>query len=140
MTFLLHLIFFLIEILSMESWWATARHGVTRKRSTKRLKHTGNLFRKNPHLKDVCSGFNSWIKATKIIGQRKPFCKQRILESSCARKGTADIDILVTSRNSDTKIMQSIWITSRLTSKIRKLNQLNQFRWTYTKAIPIEKP
>ena len=28
--------------------------GVTRKRITKRLKHTGNLFRKNPQLKDDC--------------------------------------------------------------------------------------
>ena len=30
------------------------RHGVTRKRSTKRLKHDGNQFRKNLQLKDVC--------------------------------------------------------------------------------------
>ena len=30
------------------------RHGVTRKRNTKRLRHTGNLFRKNLQLKDVC--------------------------------------------------------------------------------------
>ena len=30
------------------------RHGVTRKRKTKRLSHTGNLFRKNLQLKDVC--------------------------------------------------------------------------------------
>ena len=32
----------------------TKRHGVTRKRSTKRLNHTGNLFRKKLQLKDVC--------------------------------------------------------------------------------------
>ena len=31
---------FLIEIHSMRDWAATTRHGVTRKRSTKRLKHT----------------------------------------------------------------------------------------------------
>ena len=31
-----------------------ARHGVTTKRSTNRLEHTGNLFRKNFQLKDVC--------------------------------------------------------------------------------------
>ena len=31
----------------MQGWTATTRHGVTRKRSTKRLKHTGNLFTKN---------------------------------------------------------------------------------------------
>ena len=29
-------------------------HGVTGKRSTKRLKQTGNLFRKNLQLKDIC--------------------------------------------------------------------------------------
>ena len=33
---------------------ATARHGVIRKRSTKRLKHTENLFRKNLQLMGVC--------------------------------------------------------------------------------------
>ena len=33
---------------------ATMRHGVTRKRSTQRLKHTVNLFRNNLQLKDVC--------------------------------------------------------------------------------------
>ena len=41
-------------------------------------------------------------------------------ESSCARKETVDIDILVTSRNGDRKIMQSIRITSRTPSRIRK--------------------
>ena len=42
---------------------------------------------------------NSKLTATKIIGPRKAFYRQRIPESSCARKETADIDILVTSRN-----------------------------------------
>ena len=51
---------------------------------------------------------NSGLKATKIIGQRKAFYRQRIPESSCARKKTVDIDILVASRNNDRKIMQSI--------------------------------
>ena len=71
---------------------------------------------------------NSRLKATKIIGQRKAFHRQRIPECSCARKETVDIDILVTSRNGDRKIMQSIRITSRLPSRIRKWNQLSQFR------------
>ena len=57
---------------------------------------------------------NSRLKATKIMGQRKAFYRQRIPEFSCARKETVDIDILVTSRNGDRKIMQSIRITSRL--------------------------
>ena len=34
----------------MQGWTATERHGVTRQKSTKRLKHPGNLFRKNVQL------------------------------------------------------------------------------------------
>ena len=70
---------------------------------------------------------NSGLKATKIIGQGKPFYRQRSSEFSCARKETGDIDILVTSRNGDRKIMQSIRITSRPPSRKRKWNQLSQF-------------
>ena len=70
---------------------------------------------------------NSGLKATKIIGQRKAFYRQRIPEFSCARKETVGIDILVTSRNADRKIMQSSRITSRPLSRKRKWNQLSQF-------------
>ena len=70
---------------------------------------------------------NSRLKATKIIGQRKAFYRQRIPEFSCARKETVDIDILVTSRNGDGKIMQSVRITSRPTSRKRKSKQLSLF-------------
>ena len=48
---------------------------------------------------------NSRLKATKIIGQRKAFYRQRIPDFSCARKETVDIYILVTSRNGHRKIM-----------------------------------
>ena len=48
---------------------------------------------------------NSGLKATKIIGQRKAFYRQRIPEFSSARKEAVDIGILVTSRNGDRKIM-----------------------------------
>ena len=48
--------------------------------------------------------FNSRLKANKIIGQRKACYRQRIPESSCARKESVDIDILVTSRNGHRKI------------------------------------
>ena len=65
---------------------------------------------------------NSRLKATKIIGQRKAFYRQRIPEFSCARKETVDIDILVTSKNGDRKIMQSIRITSRPLLRKRKWN------------------
>ena len=70
---------------------------------------------------------NSGFKATKIIGQRKAFYGQRIPEFSCARKETVDIDILVTSRDGDRKIMPSIRITSRPPLRKRKWNQLSQF-------------
>ena len=81
-----------------------------KKKKHKKIKATGNLFRKNLQLKDVC---NSRLKATKMIGQRKAFYRQRIPESTCARKETVVIDILVTSRNGDRKIMQSFRTTSR---------------------------
>ena len=38
---------------SMPAWIDTARHGVTIKWSTKRLKHTENLFRKNLQLRGL---------------------------------------------------------------------------------------
>ena len=51
---------------------------------------------------------NSRRKATKIKGQRKAFYRLRIPDSSCARKETVYIDILVIARNGHRKIMQSI--------------------------------
>ena len=42
----------------------------------------------------------------------KAFYRQIIPESSCARKENVDINILVTTRNGDRKIMQYIRITS----------------------------
>ena len=45
---------YLIGIHSMQARTATTRHGVTRKRSTKRLKHTGNLFKKNLQSIGIC--------------------------------------------------------------------------------------
>ena len=70
---------------------------------------------------------NYTLKATKIIGQRKPFNRLRIPEPSCAKKGTIEIDVLVISRDSDRKIMQPIRITSRPPSRKKKWNQLRHF-------------
>ena len=70
---------------------------------------------------------NSGLKAAKIIGQRKGFYRQRIPEFIPARKETVDIDVLVTSRNGDRKIMQSIRIMSRPPWRKRKWSQLRQF-------------
>ena len=50
---------------------------------------------------------NCRLKGIKIIGQKKAFYRQRIPELSHVRKETAYIDILVTSRNGDRKIIQS---------------------------------
>ena len=67
---------------------------------------------------------NSKLKATKIIGQRKAFFRHSLGKHS---KETVDIHIIVTSRNGHRKIMPSIRITSRPSSKKRKWNQLSQF-------------
>ena len=82
---------------------------------------------------------NSGHKATKIIGQRKAFYRQRIPEFRYARKETVHIDILVTSRNGDRKIMQSIRIMSRPPLRKRKWKQLSKFYRTSPKVIPIVK-
>ena len=61
---------------------------------------------------------NSRVKAKKITGQRKTFSRQRVPEYNCVRKETVDTGILVTSRDGDRKIMQSIRIMSRPSSRI----------------------
>ena len=47
-------VFSLVGILAMQGWNTAMRHEVTRNRSTKKLKHTGNLFGRNLQLKGVC--------------------------------------------------------------------------------------
>ena len=71
---------------------------------------------------------NYKLKTIEIIGQRKAFYKQRSRESSCAKKETVDIDILITSRDDNRKIMKSIRITIGPPLRIRKWNQLSQFK------------
>ena len=61
-----------------------------------------------------------------------------VTKKSKLKKGTVDIDIFLTSRKSDRKIMQSIRIMSRPPSRIRKWNQLSQFRSTPAKVMPME--
>ena len=96
-----------------------------KKKKHKKIKHTGNLLREHLQFKDL--SVSSTLKATKIIGQRKTSHRQRIPQSSCARKETVEIDIVVTSRNGDRKIMQSIRVTSRRPLRKGKWNQLSQF-------------
>ena len=47
------------------------------------------------------------------MGQRKALCKQKNSESSCARKETVDIDILITSWNGERKIKRPITMRMR---------------------------
>ena len=61
----------------------------------------------------------------------KAFYRHKIPGSSCTRKETVDIDILVTSKNDDRKIVQSIRITSSPLLRKRKWNQLCQFWRTF---------
>ena len=75
--------FLKIEIHFMRGWTATEGRKLKEKRSTQRLKHTGNLFKKYLQLKR----------------QKKAFYWQIISESSCVRKETVDITILATYRN-----------------------------------------
>ena len=129
------LTFFNTGVHCIQGWKTTTRDGVTRKRSIKRLKHTENLS-------SYCQkmSVNSRLKAIQIVGQRKAFYRQRIPEYSIARnKETVDIDILITFSNGDRKIMESTRITSRPTLRIRKWNQLSQFRWTTIKVIAMKR-
>ena len=108
--------------------------------SYKKKKHKKDYSIQEICLERMCRmSVNSRLKATKIIGQRKTFDRQRIPEPTSARKETVDIDILVASRNGGRKIMQFIRITSRPTSRKRKWNQLSEFWRTSTKIRPIEK-
>ena len=52
----------------------------------------------------------------------KHVIKKNCFWASCMRKETVDIEILVTSRNCDRKITESIRITSRPPWRIRKGN------------------
>ena len=92
----------------------------------KNRNHRGKLYRKNPRKK---VSIKSRLKAIYIIGQRKAFCWQKIPESSCTRKETVDIEILITfRRKGDRKIMQPFRMTSRTATRMRTWNQFSQFR------------
>ena len=58
--------------------------------------------------------------ALKPLSHGKAFCRQRIPQSSCARKETADIAILITSRNDDRNTTQPIRIVSGSSNQVRK--------------------
>ena len=94
------------------------------KRSTKKITGSRKPVQKEPMVKRCLLILD--LKLLKV-GQRKEFFRQRIPEFIRARKEIVHIDILVTSRNGDIKIMKSIRITSRPSSRKRKWNQFSQF-------------
>ena len=69
----------------------------------------GNLFRKNLQIKGVINSIHLDHKSKKTL------FRQEIPESISTRKETLDIDIFITSRNGDRKIMRSIRITKKKT-------------------------
>ena len=70
---------------------------------------------------------NSGLKATKIIGQRKAFYRQRVREFSRARKETVDIDILVTSIESSRFVSHRARMSeSLIQEKIHNQQNLNE--------------
>ena len=71
---------------------------------------------------------NSSLKAIRIRGQWKAFCRQRIPGPRRTSKEIVDIDILITSRNGDRKIMQPIRIPNGPAMRRRKCNQFVQFK------------
>ena len=75
---------------------------------------------------------HSRLTVIQIISQRKAFYRQIIPKSSCARKETVD-NILVTSRNGDRKIMQTIRITSR-TLEYKKVEPVEPIQMKPTKV------
>ena len=107
------------------------------KKKYKKIKAYKNSAQKEPTDKRCLKMLD--LKAIQIIGQMKAFYRQRTPEHRCARNEAVDIDILVKSRNGDRKIMESIRITSRPRSRIRKWNQLGQVILTSTKVITYRK-
>ena len=123
---------FLIGIHSMQDWaWSY------KKKENKKIKAYRKSLYKEPTVNRCLL-----ILALKPLWsqvKRKAFHRQSTLESSCVRKETVDIDNVVTSRNGDRKIMQSIRKTSSSPTRKRKCNQLSQFWRTSIKVITIEK-
>ena len=88
----------------MQGLEATTRHGITRKRR-KRLKANIKVVQKEPIDKRCLLTMDLRLIGSQV--KRKAFCRHRNPKSSCARKGTVDIEILIKSRNGDKKIIQS---------------------------------
>ena len=117
--------YFLIGIHSTQGLTGTTRHEVTRKTRRQGWKaywkadtkeHTDRRYQLTLCIKPS----RSKIKGKALAGKYKE-CKVYMCETVC-------IDILITSRNGDRKIMQPFRIASGPPMTIRKRNQFSQFR------------
>ena len=104
---------FLITIHSTPGWTATTGHRVTREKWRKRWKG----FRKAELKKSKDKKCLSTLDSKPFRSQVNTFYSQRIPESNCARKKTAEINPCRIT-NGDRKIMKSIRITSSPTKRI----------------------
>ena len=82
---------------------------------------------------------NLALKPYRLKAKGKHFTGREFQGLAVRGKKLLKIDILVTSRNGDRQIMQTIRIMSRPPSRTRKWNQLSQFWRISTKVIPREK-
>ena len=73
-----------------------------------------NIVRHPAKLSNISDSINQ------TIVQRKTFCRKRIPEASYAGTETLNVDILITSRNGDRKIRQTIRIMSGLAMIMRR--------------------
>ena len=71
---------------------------------------------------------HSRLRGIQIKSQRKALYRQRISESSCARKEFVDIGILVTSRNAEKKIHAIDQNNEWNSLENMNWNQFSQFR------------
>ena len=74
---------------------------------------------------------NSGLKATKIIGHRKAFYRQRIPEFSYARKETVDIDI--------PKKVIDRRKTSKTLSEVKPVENINKNLQSFLEISPVQK-
>ena len=71
-----------------------------------------------------------WPKKSRVYSCAKTKPKKK-------KKETDDMGI--TCRNGDRRIRQTVRITSEPPTRIKKGSQCIQFRWTFSKVIPVEK-
>ena len=63
----------------------------------------------------------------------------QLCKNKTKKKKKETDDMGITCRNGDRRIRQTVRITSEPPTRIKKGSQCIQFRWTFSKVIPVEK-